>query len=932
MLKMKTPQNAKRGLSEAIGIFLVLLAVFLLLSPTGAFFPVAYGLVYVFGLPLFYVLLPILVFVGVSFLLKGRWSLFKTGGWRLLLGAFLLYLSLAFFLAYGGLSSGIFLDGESYLTGLSALYDVEMATSLYSSLAVGAGYPLSLLSALLSSLAGPYLVVTVASVLLVIAVVTFVYPYALLYISRLPAKGKPRSREPDPSPTPSREKEEGSVYFAEAPTLVSGDEEEAVGARYAPEAPSIFPKEVAPSPLPSYIAPERVANPGLHEARFAFPEGSGGNEERKEPVTPIRLPDPPSKEESAPAAAEERQAEFAPPPLPEPGPSIVPSDRPSPSYSFHLDPEPELSAPPLEKEGKQPEEEPEVPVEEAPEDESGPTIGLSLDELENGPVEKPVKEKTPGEPLPEEDVEREAEPETVEEEPAPPLSPYERLGQRKAKPLPPYVFPSLDLLKTYEDGGDLDSIRSECEERAKTITQTLSDLRVGARVVSYTIGPSVTRYDIQCDPNVPVATIGKYVQDISVRLSGVPTRFEEVVRGKATSGLEIANSKTSIVSLREMIEHLPIGPKKNLYIPFGKSISGEYISADLGEFPHMLIAGGTGSGKSIFVHGIIMSLLMRNRPEELKFILIDPKRVELGKYRDVPHLLTHMIKDTEEAKVCLKKLCDEMERRYDLLEEGRISNIRQFNSDIAEAEGLEKLPFIVVVIDEYADLVGNCKEIGDYVVRLAQKARAAGIHLVIATQRPSVDIITGVIKANLQVRVALRVASSQDSMVILSQGGAEDLNGYGDMLVDCSLVSRSGFTRCQGCMVDNREIAAVSDFVSSQLKCHYDPTFADLTDHEADAKLLEEGMSIDRAALKVQQGDDFYRNVVENIIPFDFTSISKIQRQFGIGFPRAGRIFAHLQRDGIVSNTMVSPQKGCPVLVHTMEEAEKLMTSEAKDD
>ena len=500
-----------------------------------------------------------------------------------------------------------------------------------------------------------------------------------------------------------------------------------------------------------------------------------------------------------------------------------------------------------------------------------------------------------------------------------PVSPLDQCNQPKAQTLPSYHFPSLDLLRTYPANANQAQMELECQTRAATINQAFSDLGAGAHVVSYTIGPSVTRFDIQCDKDVSVSSLSRYVQDISVRLNGVPTRYEEVVRGKTTSGLEIANSSTTIVSLKEVVNALPKGDKYNLYIPFGKSISGDYISADLSEFPHLLVSGSTGSGKSIFMHGLIMSLIMRNRPEDLKLVVVDPKRVEMGKYKDLPHLLCPIIKEPSQAKVCFRKLIDEMERRYTLFELSGVSNIRQFNSEYAPEAGFAKLPFIVVVVDEYADLVDTCKDIGEGVVRLAQKARAAGIHLVIATQRPSVQVITGVIKANLPVRVALSVSSAIDSMTILGQGGAEDLAGHGDMLVDCSLVARNGFTRCQGCFVDNKEVKAVVDDIKAQENVVYDPNFLDLVDHDAEARAAAAtAPAIDKAELKAKGDDDLYETIKADIMNQEYTSISRIQRSYGVGFPRAGKIFARLQAEEVVAQQpdTASSSKGCRVLKH----------------
>ncbi len=260
-----------------------------------------------------------------------------------------------------------------------------------------------------------------------------------------------------------------------------------------------------------------------------------------------------------------------------------------------------------------------------------------------------------------------------------------------------------------------------------------------------------------------------------------------------------------------------------------------------------------------------------------------------------------------------------MERRFTVFENSGVSNIRQFNKDYAPVYGVKKLPFIVVVIDEYADLVDSCKDIGESVVRIAQKARAAGIHLVIATQRPSVSVITGVIKANLPVRVALSMNTQIDSQTILGYAGAEELVGHGDMLVDCPQVARNSFTRCQGCFVDNSEIRNVVDFIKNQETVQYDPAFVDLVDHEAEAKAAAlAAPALSKSELRAMEGDDKYAMIKEDVMSQEYTSISRIQRVYGIGFPRAGKIFAQLQKEGIVSMApdSASSSKGCRVLIH----------------
>ncbi len=344
---------------------------------------------------------------------------------------------------------------------------------------------------------------------------------------------------------------------------------------------------------------------------------------------------------------------------------------------------------------------------------------------------------------------------------------------KKAKPLPRYTFPGTDLLVVHDDAQNKAQMEEECSHNSELINDIFSNLKIGAHVVSYVIGPSVTRYDVKCDDNFSVSGLGKCMVDIGVKLGGVPTRFAEMVAGKDTSAIEIANKNTRIVDFKEVIDGMPTGKGKNLYIPFGVNIEGKVVSADLSKFPHMLVAGTTGSGKSIYMHSVIMTLIMRNRPEDLKIVMVDPKRVELSKYKDLPHLLCPIIKTASEAKICLKKLCDEMERRYEMLENATVSGIREYNEEYAEPNGLEKMPFIVAFLDEYSDLVDSEKDISSYVLKLAAKARAAGIHLFIATQRPDAAILNGQIRNNIDTRICGR-ADNVLSQIILDNTDASD--------------------------------------------------------------------------------------------------------------------------------------------------------------
>lgn len=477
-----------------------------------------------------------------------------------------------------------------------------------------------------------------------------------------------------------------------------------------------------------------------------------------------------------------------------------------------------------------------------------------------------------------------------------------------------WVPPSSALLETIEIQDALDANNALAEERMIVINQFFADFKIGAHCTSFVVGPGVTRYDIEYDSNVSVKSVEKLISDISIRLKGASARFEQIVEGKNCSGLEVPNAKITTVSFKEVYESLPEVKKHPLKVVFGKSIDGKYISADFDEFPHLLVAGTTGSGKSIFNHSVICTLIMRNSPEDLKLVMIDPKQVEFSKYEGMPHLLCPIIDDANIAKLTLSKLVDEMNRRYKILKDSGCSNIKQYNELREENPILEKMPYIVVFIDEYADLVDVCKDISQPIVSIAQKARAAGIHMLIATQRPSTNVITGVIKANLPTRVALMVASATDSITILGEGGAETLLGKGDMLVQSPLVSRVGMVRLQGCFIQNKEILHIVGYLKEHYECMYDPNFCNLetaSKQEANQLLV----SNDFQAMAENSEEDKYQAVKEFVMANEYMSMSKIQRDMGVGFNRAGRFFKRLQQEGVVG-TVPDGNKGCPVLVH----------------
>ncbi len=461
----------------------------------------------------------------------------------------------------------------------------------------------------------------------------------------------------------------------------------------------------------------------------------------------------------------------------------------------------------------------------------------------------------------------------------------------------PYQLPSYDLLNTYKNENIVAKNEENCKYNESVINQTFANFRVGAKVVGHTIGPRVTRYDIQIDATSSIQAIPRYVIDISQRLGGVPARFEPVVTGKVTSGLEVPNLESATIGFKEMVEVLPKGEKNKLMIPFGKNISGETKYADLAKFPHLLIGGATGSGKSVFVHSIIMSLIMRNTPKDVRFLLVDPKRVEFVRYKNLPFLLCPVVTDAKKAQVALNKLCEEMDRRYSLFETVVVNSITNYNIKMRE-KNADPLPYIVCIVDEFADLITVNKKIDMDIARIVAKARAAGIHLVIATQRPSVDVITGTIKNNLPVRVALRVPDVESSKTILGGQGAEGLLGNGDMLVSCPQIQSSGNVRVQGCYVTDKEIEDVVAFINSQLEPIYDPRFMDLEDHQVqEIQSNPSGTSGDSK----DPDEELYNYIKEGLYNREYTSISMIQRENGIGFNRAGRMFKRLQNEGLVS-------------------------------
>ena len=449
--------------------------------------------------------------------------------------------------------------------------------------------------------------------------------------------------------------------------------------------------------------------------------------------------------------------------------------------------------------------------------------------------------------------------------------------------LPPFEL--LKLPKKTDQTGEYELIHAN----AAKLERTFQSFGVKARVTQVHLGPAVTKYEVHPDVGVKVSKIVSLSDDLALALAAKDIRIEAPIPGKSAIGIEVPNSEVAVVSLREVLEATQNDkPDSKLLICLGRDITGEAVDAELNKMPHLLVAGATGSGKSVCINGIITSILMRAKPHEVKLMMIDPKMVELNVYNGIPHLLAPVVTNAKKASQALKKVVSEMERRYELFSytgtrniEGYNEHIRKHNLDENDKQPL--LPYIVVIVDELADLMMVASgDVEDAITRLAQMARAAGIHLIIATQRPSVDVITGVIKANIPSRIAFAVSSATDSRTILDMGGAEKLLGRGDMLF--MPVGASKPVRVQGAFLSDEEVEAVVDFVISQQKAQYQ----------------EEMIPDDLPEITDSVEDELYDEAVELIIEMQTASVSMLQRRFRIGYTRAARLIDEMEARGVV--------------------------------
>ncbi|MEG1474823.1 MAG: DNA translocase FtsK [Longicatena sp.] len=454
-----------------------------------------------------------------------------------------------------------------------------------------------------------------------------------------------------------------------------------------------------------------------------------------------------------------------------------------------------------------------------------------------------------------------------------------------------YRLPKLSLLSDPGKKNRSLSNVNAANDCGRRLIEILDQFGVKATLVATHIGPSVTKFEVKPDLGVRVNKISNLQYDIKMALAAKDIRIEAPIPGKSAVGIEIPNVEKTNVSMKELMKSVPEKyTDKKMLFALGKDIMGNCIYGELNKMPHLLIAGATGSGKSVCVNSIISSILMRAKPDEVKLLLVDPKKVEFTPYKEIPHLIGPVITDGEEANRALKVIVSMMDNRYELFSMAGVRNIAGYNAYLENhsEENLTKLPWIVVIIDELADLMlVAAKEVESSIQRITQLARAAGIHLIVATQRPSVDVITGVIKANIPSRIAFAVSSAVDSRTILDQMGAEKLLGYGDMLY--TPVGETVATRVQGVFVSDEEVQKICDYVTKQGKPKFDDAFLRLA-------LLDGGIG----ATSSDSSDPLYDEIKDFIIQSRKASTSLIQRKFSIGYARAARLIDTMEEKGII--------------------------------
>lgn len=456
-----------------------------------------------------------------------------------------------------------------------------------------------------------------------------------------------------------------------------------------------------------------------------------------------------------------------------------------------------------------------------------------------------------------------------------------------------YKLPSLQLFAP-DKPKDQSKEKKIVRENIKILEATFASFGIKVTVERSEIGPSVTKYEVKPAVGVRVNRISNLSDDLALALAAKDVRIEAPIPGKSLIGIEVPNSDIATVSFRELWEQSQTKAENFLEIPLGKAVNGTARAFDLSKMPHLLVAGSTGSGKSVAVNGIIASILMKARPDQVKFMMVDPKMVELSVYNDIPHLLIPVVTNPRKASKALQKVVDEMENRYELFAKVGVRNIAGFNAKVEEFNSQSEykqipLPFIVVIVDELADLMMVAsKEVEDAIIRLGQKARAAGIHMILATQRPSVDVISGLIKANVPSRVAFAVSSGTDSRTILDENGAEKLLGRGDMLF--KPIDENHPVRLQGSFISDDDVERIVNFIKAQADADYDESFdpGEVSENEGEFSDGDAG------------GDPLFEEAKSLVIETQKASASMIQRRLSVGFNRATRLMEELEIAGVI--------------------------------
>ena len=487
-----------------------------------------------------------------------------------------------------------------------------------------------------------------------------------------------------------------------------------------------------------------------------------------------------------------------------------------------------------------------------------------------------------------------------------------------------YQLPPMNLLDAPKKNKK-NMNQGQIEKNIEVLEKVLKDFGVIGKVVEVHIGPTVTQYELELQTGTKISKLLSIHREISLALAKKDVRIEAPIPGKNTVGIELPNDEMSSVSFREVLEKVPSSKASSkLLCPLGKNIMGNVIWCEIDKTPHLLVAGATGSGKSVCINGIIASILMRAKPDEVKLVMVDPKKVELSVYNGIPHLMCPVVTDPKKASVALAKIVSEMERRYDVFEESKTKNITTYNAYIDQKnkslgpdEQLKHMPYIVVIVDELADLMlVASKDVEASIMRITQMARAAGIHLIIATQRPSTDVITGVVKANIPSRISFAVSSSIDSRTILDMTGAEKLLGKGDMLF--LPMGESAPQRVQGAFISDDEIKRLIDYTIEQQKAEYDEAMMNLNAVDSSDKSASQKEDMDQ---EEEYEDPLYQEIVEFVIETQKASASLLQRRFKLGYNRAARIIDLLEERGIIG-----PQNGSKpreVLVKLDDEPEE---------